>query len=124
MDQISKFEIVFLVFNTTSYTIAEAISPNSPFINNTHIKGTAFLFVMLIDYAAVDLLFGQLMKTTFNEVTIISILFMGIYILLEVFYKEKIEVIAKNYGSYYSFFIPILFVLFSIGSAIYIFTRA
>ncbi|MHB8206152.1 hypothetical protein [Mucilaginibacter sp.] len=124
MNQISKLETVFLALNTTSYTIAEAISPNSPFINNRQIKGTAFLFVILIDIALVEFFFGQLMKATFNEVTIISILFMGIYIVLDMVYSKKIEVIVKNYGSYYSFFIPVLFVLFSIGSAVYIFTRA
>jgi len=112
------------VLNTTSYSIAEAISPNSIFINNNHIKSTAFLFMMVIDIALAQFFFGYLMKATFNEVTIISIAFMGFNILLDLVYKEKIEVIVKNYGSYYSFFILVLFVLLFIGSVIYVFTLA
>ena len=124
MDQISKLEKVFLVFNTTAYLIAETISPNSPFINNNHIKGTAYLFMMLIDFALADFLFRHLMGLKFNEVTIISIVFMLISVLPEIFYNKEIEILAKNYGVYYSFFIPVLFVLLTIGSAIYIFTAA
>jgi len=119
--QVSKAETVFLLINTTSYVICEAITSNIGFNFESRVRGFAFTLVLLVEFCLIDLVFGYLIKGNFHVEMLVLGLFMGIYITLDMVYKEKIQIICKSYGAYYPFFIVILFGLLCISSIVYLF---
>jgi hypothetical protein len=123
-DRVSKWDLVFLFFNTTAYTIAQGITPNSPFINKAHIKGTIFLLIILIEYSLFDFVFGHVLKAPFYVVTVVVFAFMLIHGLLELTFEKKIEVISENYLVYYNMLLMLLPILGTITGLVYLFMYA
>jgi len=121
INRISRAELALLFFNITGYTIAKAISPNSPFINNGHLKGTSFLLIILIEFSLFEFVFGHLLNTEFYVVTVLTVSSIILHIILDVAYKQKIELVSEKYLSYYSILFLILFVLLSITGLVYLF---
>nr|WP_183575861.1 hypothetical protein [Mucilaginibacter sp. X5P1]MBB6139596.1 hypothetical protein [Mucilaginibacter sp. X5P1] len=123
-DRVSKLDLILLFFNTTGYTIAQGISPNSSFINKSHMKGTGFLLIILIEYSLFDFVFGHVLKTPFYVVTVLTVAFMLIHGLLEIISAKKIELISQNYLSYYNMLFIVLFILCDIAGLVYLFMFA
>ena len=118
---VSKLMLALLFFNTTGYTIAKELTPSSPFINKSQLKGSGFLMILLIEFSLFSLVFERILKTNFHVVTILTVSAMAIHILLDIIYQKKIESIVDNYFSYYNIVFPVLFGLFSIGGVVYLF---